>query len=140
LEPDRGARGHVQPHPVGGLPVEAQPRVGGGEVVVGADLHGPVRGVHDPQRHPRPAGVQRDGVAGVYVLARDHGIGLCTVTSLVPSGKVASTCTLSSISGTPSMTSSRRSTERPASISWATVRPSLAPSIRNDATTPVTSG
>ena len=55
-------------------------------------------------------------------------IGPWTVTSLVPSGNVASTWTDSSISGTPSMTSSRASTERPALISSATVRPSRAPS------------
>ena len=42
-----------------------------------------------------------------------HGMGWWTVTSFVPSGKVASTCTSSSISGTPSMTSSRLRTCRP---------------------------
>lgn len=39
-----------------------------------------------------------------------HEIGPVTVMSLVPSGKVASTCSWASISGTPSMTSCRRST------------------------------
>ena len=34
-------------------------------------------------------------------------MGLWTVTSFVPSGKVASTCTSGTIPGTPSMTSSR---------------------------------
>src|SRR6266849_6569657 len=50
------------------------------------------------------------------------------VTSLVPSGKVPSTCTSSSISGTPSITSSRPRTPSPASISSETLRPSRIPS------------
>ncbi len=40
-------------------------------------------------------------------------MGSCTVTSLVPSGKVASTWTSWSISGTPSITCPRPSTSRP---------------------------
>ena len=48
----------------------------------------------------RPALISIGAVAGKN-LARDHAIGPCTVTSLVPSGKVASTCTSASISGTP---------------------------------------
>ena len=46
------------------------------------------------------------------------------MTSLVPSGKVPSTCTSSIISGTPRATSSRPSSWRPRSISSATDRPS----------------
>ena len=41
---------------------------------------------------------------GESQLAGDHGIGSCSVTSLRPSGKVASTCTSSTSSGTPSST------------------------------------
>ena len=44
---------------------------------------------------------------GQHVLAGDHWTGRWTVTSFVPSGKVASTCTDDTISGTPSITSSR---------------------------------
>src|SRR6185369_7430597 len=54
--------------------------------------------------------------------------GWCTVTSLVPSGKVASTWMSGIISATPSMTSSRVSTVRPSLMSWATLLPSRAPS------------
>ena len=67
-------------------------------------------------------------------------IGPCTVTSFVPSGNVASTCTESIISGTPSSTSSRVSTDRPADISSATVRPSRAPSSTKDVMIATASG
>src|SRR6266568_3091687 len=50
------------------------------------------------------------------------------VTSLVPSGKVPSTWTSSSISGTPSITSSRLRMVRPKAISSETLRPSRIPS------------
>jgi hypothetical protein len=55
-------------------------------------------------------------------------IGLCTVTSLVPSGNVASTWTSWIISATPSMTWLAFSTFAPSRISEATVLPSRAPS------------
>ena len=57
-----------------------------------------------------------------------HRIGSWTVTSLVPSGKVASTCTSWIISGIPSITWSREITSAPAAIKSATERPSRAPS------------
>src|SRR5262245_36184192 len=57
-----------------------------------------------------------------------HLIGSCTVTSLVPSGNVASTCTSWTISAMPSITCARVTTAAPASISSATLRPSRAPS------------
>src|SRR3546814_5610766 len=63
--------------------------------------------------------------------AGDHGahrIGWWTLTSFVPSGKVASTCTSWIISGTPAITWSRVTTCAPASIRSATLRPSRAPS------------
>ena len=46
----------------------------------------------------------------------------------MPSGKVASTWTSRTISGTPSITSSRVRTVLPSAISSATVLPSRAPS------------
>src|SRR4051812_4125860 len=55
-------------------------------------------------------------------------IGLWTVTSLVPSGKVASTWISWIISAMPSITCSRRITVPPSRISSATERPSRAPS------------
>ena len=57
-----------------------------------------------------------------------HGIGLCTVTSFVPSGNVASTWISGIISGTPSITSSRLSSVAPQLISSCTLLPSRAPS------------
>lgn len=54
--------------------------------------------------------------------------GSLMVTSFVPSGNVASTWTLSTISGTPSMTSLRRSTCRPDSVPASTVAPARASS------------
>ena len=51
-------------------------------------------------------------------------MGWCTVTSFEPSGKVPSTCTSATISGTPSITCARPSIRRPRSISSATLRPS----------------
>src|SRR5699024_2773420 len=55
-----------------------------------------------------------------------YEIGLVMLTSLRPSGKVASIWISVSISGTPSMTSARPSTLRPSLISSATLRPSRA--------------
>ena len=55
-------------------------------------------------------------------------MGWCTVTSLVPSGKVASTWMSAIISATPSITSARDSTVLPSLISAATDLPSRAPS------------
>ena len=50
LEAHRGARGDVQAHAVRGRAVEAQRRVGLGEVIVRADLDRPVAGVLDDDR------------------------------------------------------------------------------------------
>src|SRR5215475_6303389 len=57
-----------------------------------------------------------------------HLIGSCTVTSLVPSGNVASTWMSWIISAMPSITCARVSTWAPACISSATLLPSRAPS------------
>src|ERR1700722_3385914 len=140
LEPHRRAGRDVQPAAPGKLPVEPQRRVGLREVEVRADLNRPVADVRDHQRHYRAPPIQGHRPLARQNLARDHGIGSCTVTSFVPSGKVASTCTSVSISGTPSITSSRVSTDRPALISSTTGRPSLAPSSRNDVISATASG
>src|SRR2546427_2510352 len=55
-------------------------------------------------------------------------IGRWIVTCFVASANVPSICASSTISGTPSMTSSRLRTDGPASISWETVFPSRMPS------------
>src|SRR5512146_52595 len=64
LEPDRGARRDVEPEAAGRRPVEGQRRVGLGEVVVRADLDGPVPGVLHGQRDPGPPRAQLDGSLG----------------------------------------------------------------------------
>ena len=93
--------------------VEAQRGVGFEEVVVRADLDRPVAGVGHGQRERAAAGVEFD-LAGLDDAFRRESwlspqtIGWWTVTSLVPSGKVASTWMSGIISGTPSITSSRR--------------------------------
>src|ERR1700733_3110403 len=122
------------------VPVEAQRRVGLREVEVRSYLGGAGRGGGRDQRQGRPPRVQRHGALARQDLARDHGIGSCTVTSLVPSGNVASTWTSVSISGTPSITSSLVSTARPVVISSTTGRPSRAPSSRNDVIRAAASG
>src|SRR5690349_5904206 len=113
FEPNRGACRNVEPMTVGSGSIEVERRVGLGHVHVAADLHRPVTGVDDVHGAPRRAGIDGDIPVPVDDFARNHDIGSWTVTSLVPSGNVASTCTSCSISGTPSMTSSRPSTSRP---------------------------
>src|SRR5216683_1059594 len=66
--------------------------------------------------------------------------GWCTVTSLVPSANVPSTCTSAIISGTPSITSARPSRRRPRSISSATLLPSRMNSSNCAAMSPTASG
>src|SRR5699024_3880824 len=111
------------------------------------DLDGPAGGVGDFQRghgealvygHTAVGEEDLTGYEGVGCAA--HGIGLVAVKSLVPSGKLASICTWSSISATPSMTSSRLRMWRPDSMSSATVLPSRAPSYRAEDMTAVASG
>src|SRR5690242_11444765 len=75
LEPDRGAGREVQPEAAGRGPVEGQRRVGLGEVVVRADLDGPVPGVLDGQRDPGSPGGQFDNAVRGDDLARDHRMG-----------------------------------------------------------------
>src|SRR5262249_29395599 len=107
-------------------------------------LHRPVASVADNQLL---AGVrsQLDGFGGGQYLAGyrgavSHGIGRCTVTSLVPSGKVASTCTELIISGTPSMTSRRLRIRWPSAIRSATLRPSRALSRTHEVMSATASG
>jgi hypothetical protein len=66
--------------------------------------------------------------------------GSWMVTSFVPSGNVASTQTLSIISGTPSMTSPRVSTWRPDSMIESTVAPARASSYTYAVNSAITSG
>jgi hypothetical protein len=71
--------------------------------------HQPVAGVGHLEGERGAAGIQGDLAVGEEDLARNHAApsdrtGWCTVTSLVPSGKVASTWISSIISGIPAMT------------------------------------
>src|SRR5262249_30362245 len=108
LEPDGGARRNIQSPTIGHWPVELEGRVDLEEVKVGTDLDGPVAGVQDVDGGGRPPRVQDERAMQWDQFPGRHGIGSCTVTSLVPSGNVASTWTSAIISGTPSITSSRR--------------------------------
>src|SRR3954451_15380204 len=109
-------------------------------MVVRPDLDRPVGRVDHLEGCRDQVGIAGDAALGRDDLAGDHGIGRCRVTSLVPSGKVASTWIDSIISGTPSITSSRLSTWRPISISSITGRPSLAASRTKDVSKATASG
>src|SRR4051812_20098238 len=101
-------------------------------MVVGTHLDRPVAGVHDLQRHGTATLVQLYVARGNLHFTWNHGahtIGLWTVTSLVPSGNVASTWMSGIISGTPSMTSPRLRSVAPQPISSETDFPSRAPSM-----------
>src|ERR1044072_4347067 len=95
------------------------------------DLYRTVAGVADAYFHGLSAGVCLHRPVRNEIFARyqcDHAIGLWTVTSLVPSSNVASTCTCVTSSVTPVRTSSRDSTFLPELISSETDFPSRAPS------------
>ena len=126
LEAHRGAGGDVEPHAARLLAVELQRRIGLEEMIVRADLDRPVAGIGDRQRHRLAAGIEFD-LAVLDEVRRGsllsvprrnpincrirawpprnaiHRIGSCTVTSLVPSGNVASTWMSWIISAMPSM-------------------------------------
>src|SRR5262245_47753433 len=102
FEAHRGAGGNIEPHAACLLAIEFQCRIGLEEMIVGADMNGPVARIGDRQRHRLAAGIELDLAfldehftgdhASLAPLSyRFHRIGSCTVTSLVPSGKVAST-------------------------------------------------
>src|SRR5690348_15531966 len=128
LEPHRRPGRDVEPHAARLATVELQRLVGLEEVVVRADLDRPLAGVGDLERDGRAALVEEDVALRGDDLAGDHRIGSWTVTSLVPSGNVASTWISWIISGMPSMTCSRRRISAPSRMSWATLMPSRAPS------------
>src|SRR5262249_39617792 len=129
LETNRGACRDVEAVSVGPLALEFQRVVRLVEMVVRAYLDRPVARVRNLQFHCLPALVQRDVARGRLDLAGNHGMGWCTVTSLVPSGKVASIWISGIISGTPSITSARLRSVAPQLMSSCTPRPSRAPSM-----------
>src|SRR5689334_1285498 len=78
------------------FPVEAERVVRLKEMIMRADLDRPISGVGDLEGDGRAAGVQLDVARARENFAGNHArppyrIGLWTVTSLVPSGNVAST-------------------------------------------------
>src|SRR5215475_8544170 len=77
--------------------VEVEGRVGLGEMIVTSDLDRPVTGVGNREGNDRSPLVQNDLARCWNDLSGHHRnppqrIGSCRLTSLVPSGKVASTC------------------------------------------------
>src|SRR5579859_6649937 len=89
LESNGCARGDVQPATVRRLAIEYQPLIDLEEVKVRADLNWPVGEVLHLHFNRAATRVERDGAGCDQHLAGRHGIGSCTVTSLVPSGNVA---------------------------------------------------
>src|SRR5205814_8464846 len=129
LESHRGSRGDVETKSSRRGTIERQRSVGFREVIMRADLDRPVAGVCNRQADRGPAGIELDLSILCEDFAGNHGIGWCTVTSLVPSGNVASTWISGIISGMPSITWSRARSVAPWLIKSATVRPSRAPSM-----------
>lgn len=103
-----GAGGDVEAEASGGLTVEFEGFVDFVEVEVTADLDGAVACIADGGGYGREADVGLQLLGGGFRddFSGDHWIGLWMVTSLVPSGKVASAWTSWIISATPSITSS----------------------------------
>ena len=93
FEAHRGAGRNVEPMAVCRGPVEVQRGVGLRQVDVAADLNGTITGVDDVHLESLRAGVDFDIAVPVDDFTGNHAIGWWTVTSLVPSGKVASTWT-----------------------------------------------
>src|ERR1700722_6968175 len=75
LEPYRRPGRDVQPVAAGRGPVEGHRRVGRSEVVVRADLDGPVPGVLHGQLHPVPAGRELDRAVRGEDLTGNHRTG-----------------------------------------------------------------
>src|SRR4051812_21116138 len=140
LEAHRRPRRDVQPEPARRRAIERERRVDRRELEVRADLDRPVARVHHPQDTSLAARVELEFARSRDHLARNHAIGSCRVTSLRPSGNVASTCTSATNSGTPSITSARDSTDRPSAINDATERPSRARSITQHESSATASG
>src|ERR1700722_2434584 len=133
LEAHRGAGRDVEAHAARLLAIELERRIGLEEMIMRADLDRPVAGVGDHERHGLAAGVESDFAGLDEHFAGNHAappqrIGSCTVTSLGPSGNVASTWMSGIISAMPSITWARVMTWAPACIRSATLFPSRAPS------------
>src|SRR5262249_24601618 len=82
FETRSGTGGDVEPVPVRGVAVEPQRGVGLRQVHMAADLHRTISGVDDGHLELHCAGGDLDIAVAVDDLARDHGIGWWTVTSL----------------------------------------------------------
>src|SRR3954468_19459263 len=98
LEPHGGAGRDIEPHAASLLAVELQRRIGLEEMIVRADLDRTVACVGNRQRRRLAAGIELNLAVLDEEFTGNHSrnllsylIGSCTVTSLVPSGKVAST-------------------------------------------------
>src|SRR5471032_607208 len=146
LETHGGASGDIEAHAIGTPALEGQRRVDFKKVEMRTDLYRPVTPVGYHHRGRCTVDIETDLAFFQLIFTGDHagsllfllsglknavryGIGWCTVTSLLPSGKVASTWISGIISATPSITSSRVSICAPSDISRATDLPSRAPSM-----------
>lgn len=76
-------------------PIEFEGGICLGEMEVRTHLYRPIAGIHHADDHDFTASIERDRAVTEDDFARPpavvHGIGWWTVTSFVPSGKVAST-------------------------------------------------
>src|SRR5690606_15346506 len=148
LETDGGAGGNVQPVPEGEQAVEAELFVHFKKMNMRSDLNRSISLIGYGQRYSVPTFIDDevlfcgDAILPGYHLASSFQIriGSCTVTSFVPSGNVASTCTSPIISGTPSIQCSFLNMWPPYSMSSATVFPSRAPSRISEINMAIASG
>ena len=93
FEAHRSASGNIESVAVRRDAVESQRGVGLRQVHMTADLNRTVAGVDDLHLESLRTGIDRDIAVAVDDFTWNHVIGAWTVTSLVPSGKVASTWT-----------------------------------------------
>src|SRR5580692_1438587 len=130
FETHRSARRNIQAHAAGLSALEYQRRVDLCKVVMAAHLHRAIAAIGHLERDGASADIENDVAIRSDDFAWNHDphlMGWWTVTSLVPSGNVASTWISWIISATPSMTCSRVSICAPDCMSCATLRPSRAP-------------
>src|SRR6478735_8790071 len=99
LEAQRSAGGNVEPESFGQGPIERKRRIRVGEMQMRADLNGTITVIHYGHMQLSTSVIDFQFTGSGPDLTGDHGIGEVIVTSLRPSGKVASTWTSCSISG-----------------------------------------
>lgn len=91
FEANRGASRDVEPMAVSCSAVEVECSVCLRQVDMATDLHRTISGIDDVHHETRQSWIDGDIAVAEDDLPRSHAIGWWTVTSFVPSGKVAST-------------------------------------------------